>query len=38
MTTATETFVTLAKNSNQALGIGKFAIGFFNGSIGAARR
>lgn len=34
MTTATETFVTLPKNSNQALGIGKFAIDFLNNSIG----
>ncbi len=34
MTTATETSVTLQKNSNQALGIGKFAIDFFNNSIG----
>ena len=34
MTTATETFVTLPKNSNQALGIGIFAIDFMNKSIG----
>ena len=34
MTTATETFVTLPKNSNQALGIGKFSIDFLNNSIG----
>ena len=34
MTTATETFVTLPKNTNQALGIGNFAIDFFNKSIG----
>ena len=34
MTTATETFVTLSKNSNQALGIGRFAIDFINKAIG----
>ncbi|MDP6542053.1 MAG: MmgE/PrpD family protein [Phycisphaerales bacterium] len=34
MTTATETFVTLSKNSNQALGIGKFAVDFMNKTIG----
>jgi 2-methylcitrate dehydratase len=34
MTTATETFVNLPKNSNQALGIGTFAIGFMNKPTG----
>ncbi|MBC8203375.1 MAG: MmgE/PrpD family protein [Planctomycetes bacterium] len=34
MTTVTETFVTLPKNSNQALGIGEFAVDFMNRSIG----
>ena len=34
MTSATESFVTLPKNSNQALGIGVFAIEFMNNSIG----
>ena len=31
---ATETSVTLARDSNQALGIGQFAIKFMNGSVG----
>jgi len=34
MTTNTETFVTLRKNSNQALGIGKFAVDFMRNSLG----
>ncbi|MDP7008047.1 MAG: MmgE/PrpD family protein [Phycisphaerales bacterium] len=34
MTIATETFVTLPKNSNQALGIGNFAVDFMNHTIG----
>lgn len=34
MTTSTDTSVTLSKNSNQALGIGQFAVDFINGSFG----
>jgi 2-methylcitrate dehydratase len=34
MTTATETFVTLPKNSNQALGVAEFAVDFMHKSIG----
>jgi len=34
MTTSTETFVTLPKNTNQALGIGRFAVDFMTGSLG----
>ena len=33
-TQATTTSVTLSRDSNQALGIGQFAINFMNGSIG----
>ena len=37
-TTATETSVTLPRDSNQALGIGQFAVDFMRGGVGTPGR